>query len=83
MVYVGDWAVGVNGSEMYVTLDAKTRGIADYAFYGATVLEVNIPQTVEIIGRAAFLQLYVFAGSDLAFLNRKHKRLYVLRLYVF
>ena len=51
---MGDWAVGVNGSEMYVTLDAKTRWIADYAFYGATVLEVNIPQTVEIIGRAAF-----------------------------
>ena len=41
---------GANLSQ--TALDAKTRGIADYAFYGATVLEVNIPQTVEIIGRS-------------------------------
>ena len=54
VVYVDDWAVGLNSSDMYITLDSKTRGIADYAFYGAMILEVAIPDSVEIVGRAAF-----------------------------
>ena len=56
LVYVGNWVVGcVNESMQTANLQENTRGIADYAFYGAMALnKVVIPDTVQYIGRCAF-----------------------------
>lgn len=54
--YVGNWVVGSNENlSGVVQLEQRTIGIADYAFINrVSVTGINIPDTVEYIGRSAF-----------------------------
>lgn len=56
LVYIGDWLVGCTDEAMQVGhIEEGTRGLSDYAFYGAAGLNtVTIPDSVEYIGRCAF-----------------------------
>lgn len=59
VVYVGNWIVGSNVGPsqaiMGLVIRENTRGIADYAFKNAIIWgDVEMPDTVEYIGRSAF-----------------------------
>ncbi len=55
-IYAGDWLVGYNASgSTSVNLTQGTVGIADYTFiYKSEIMSVQLPETVEHIGRGAF-----------------------------
>ncbi len=55
--YVDNWAINSKSSITTATLRAKTRGIANYAFYQRTKLEsITIPSSVYAIGANAFVE---------------------------
>ena len=70
VLYIGKWAVGLNSSQNVldkIGLERGTIGIANYAFSKAPLMQTNysvygidIPDSVEYIGRGAFYQVTAF-----------------------
>ena len=68
VIYVDDWAVGIVPGLLNTNIIIKepTRGIADYAFFLEQVLfSIEIADTVEYIGRGAFLGINTVQFIDL------------------
>ena len=71
VVYIGNWLVGASVSPsqpiMGLAIREGTRGIADYAFRSAIIWgTVEMPDTVEYIGRSAFYGGTVITGVKLS-----------------
>ncbi len=70
VLYIGKWAVGLNSSQNAldkIGIERGTIGIANYAFSKAPLLQTNnsiygidIPDSVEYIGRGAFYKVTAF-----------------------
>lgn len=70
VVYAGNWVVGYNPDQMFTTtvvLDEGTRGIADYAFFGAPIMNISgvASSSLRYIGKGAFMYCQDLGSIDL------------------
>ncbi len=79
VIYAGHWAVGYQGTEVNVTLESGTVGVADYAFYNASSLE-----SVVGLNGATHVGVGAFYGCESltsASLNRNLERIGAYTFY--
>lgn len=57
LVYVGNWLVGCNSvNVLSATIKEGTIGISNYVFYQSTISLINLPTTLQYIGKGAFYE---------------------------